>query len=255
MILAMIDKMDIVNYYKNIATDEESMRYLAIHAKRYALLLKIIQHIRNTMHAEKINVIDIGPSFLTEQVQSLLKNDAVYYLGYSHPESRGGHFPEKIILDTDKFIRFDLNDVQYKEKWISVPSGSIVILAEVIEHLFTAPQLILNFIRTFLEKNGVLIVQTPNAVSLFKRIKIAFGENPFEMIRENSQNPGHFREYTKKELLSMAGGCNFKIIDFFYSNYFELHPFNYKAALYRIAQYTLGKSFYDGMTIVLQKNE
>lgn len=250
----MIDKNSILNYYQKKITEKESLRYLNIHAQRYAFLLNIILKIRNSISDENINIIDIGPSYLTEQIQNAFKNDIVYSLGYSHPESRGGHFPEIVKLREDCIIHYDLNDVQFRDKWISVPNCKIVILAEVMEHLYTAPSLILNFISTFLDKDGILIIQTPNAVSLYNRIKVLCGQNPFEMIRENNQNPGHFREYTKQELFTLAEMCNYEVIDFIYSNYFDVEVVNLKIFLYKVLQCILGKSFYNGMTILLKKN-
>lgn len=251
----MLDREYIINYYKNKLTEKESLTYLTIHAKRYAFLLKIISKIRRSIHDDKINIMDIGPSYLTEQIQNVFNNDTVYSLGYSHQESRGGHFPKAVRINEDRIIHFDFNDVQYKDKWVSVPTCKIVIMAEVMEHLYTAPNLMLHFIRTFLDTNGTLIIQTPNAVSLDKRISMLCGQNPYEMIRENNQSPGHFREYTKKELFSLAEMCNYTVIDFWYSNYFDMQPVTYKTIGYRLLQFILGKSLKDGMTIVLKKDE
>lgn len=249
----MIDKNSIINYYQKRITEKEALKYITIHAKRYAFLLNIISKIRGTISDENINIMDIGPSYLTEQIQNTFPNDSVYSLGYSHPESRGGHFPEVVKIREDSIIHFDLNDVQFRDKWVSAPTCKIVILAEVIEHLYTAPNLILNFMGTFLDKDGILIIQTPNAVSLYNRIKIICGQNPFETIRENNQNPGHFREYTKKELFTLAEMSNYKVIDFIYSNHFDMEFVTFKIIIYKILQFILGKSFNNGMTIILKK--
>jgi 2-polyprenyl-3-methyl-5-hydroxy-6-metoxy-1,4-benzoquinol methylase len=146
-----------------------------------------------------------------------------------------------------------LNDTHNKNKWVTVPSCKIVILSEVIEHLYTSPKLVLEFVKSFLENNGLLIIQTPNAVSLDKRLMMVRGRNFMELIRENDQNPGHFREYTKNELFSLAEMCSLKVADFTYSNYFNLQPVTYKVIGYRLLQKILGKSFMDGMTVVLKK--
>ena len=251
----MIDKNNIINYYNDKLTDKESLRYITTHAKRYAFLLNKLLKIRDTISDNEINIMDIGPSYLTEQIQNAFPNDTVYSLGYSHTESRGGHFPEGVKVNEERIIHFDLNTVQERDKWITAPPCKIVILAEVIEHLYTAPNLILNFIRTFLDNDSPLIIQTPNAVSLYNRLKMICGENPFELIRESNLNPGHFREYTKKELFSLAEKSKYKVIDFMYSNYFDLQPVTYKTIGYRFLQLVFGKSLKDGMTIILKKME
>ena len=53
-------------------------------------------------------------------------------------------------------------------------------------------------------RGGVLVVQTPNAVSLPRRLAMLGGRNPYELIREDATNPGHFREYTAAELRRYA---------------------------------------------------
>ena len=76
----------------------------------------------------------------------------------------------------------------------------LIIMAEVIEHLYTSPSLVLGFLQSLLRPGGLLIVQTPNALAIGRRFKMLLGRPPFELIRENPYNPGHFREYTAREL-------------------------------------------------------
>ena len=66
----------------------------------------------------------------------------------------------------------------------------VIVFAEVIEHLYTAPELVLPYLRELLVLGGVLLLQTPNAVSLRKRAKLLLGVNPFERIRTERDNPG-----------------------------------------------------------------
>ncbi|CAN2044071.1 hypothetical protein GMMP1_200009 [Candidatus Magnetomoraceae bacterium gMMP-1] len=95
-------------------------------------------------------------------------------------------------------------------------------MAEVIEHLHTAPTIVLNYIKQLLKSNSYLIIQTPNAAAFSKRTKLMFlGKNPYEMIRENADNPGHFREYTKKELIKIAKASDFEICKIVRTNYFS----------------------------------
>ncbi len=251
----MIKPVNIINYYKDKLTDKESKRYLNIHAKRYAFILNQISKIRDTIKDKKINILDIGPSFLTELMQNQFQNDNIYSLGYSHPESRGGQLPKGVSINHKLFIPFDLNDSQDKSKWIKVPSCNIVVLAEVIEHVYTSPALILEFIKSFLDDKGKLIIQTPNAMTLYNRLTVLRGRNFIEMIRENNQNPGHFREYTKDELYSLAENSNYKVVDFIYSNYFSDVNLTLKLKIYRRIQNLLKDSFKDGMTIVLKKDQ
>ena len=79
-----------------------------------------------------------------------------------------------------------------------------IIFAEVMEHLHTSPRLVLQYLTSLLRPGGILIVQTPNAVALPRRVKMLLGWNPFELIRDDASNPGHFREYTADELCNYA---------------------------------------------------
>ena len=84
-----------------------------------------------------------------------------------------------------------------------------MVFAEVIEHLHTSPLHSLNFVRGLVAESGVVILQTPNAVSLPKRLKVLGGRNPYEQIRADPSNPGHFREYTLRELEGYARETGF----------------------------------------------
>jgi hypothetical protein len=102
----------------------------------------------------------------------------------------------------DRHYQFDLNDAQDDSRWFPADPHDVIIMAEVIEHLYTAPQLVLSMLAEFLDQGGSLIIQTPNAVWVRRRLMLLRGRHPYEMIRERRDNPGHFREYTGDELLA-----------------------------------------------------
>jgi hypothetical protein len=66
------------------------------------------------------------------------------------------------------------------------------------------------------------VLQTPNAASLRKRIKLLIGRNPYERIRVDRSNPGHFREYTVNELRSIVSGAGFTVQEVWTRFYFDL---------------------------------
>lgn len=243
----------ILNSYKNRVTDKESLRYLKIHSKRYAFLLNKVSILRKSFSDKYVSILDIGPSYLTEQLQKTLKNDTVYFMGYTHPESRGGQLPESVSLDPNRFIHCDLNGIQKTKPSVPEKPFSIIVFAEVIEHLYISPAIVLRYLGSILAPGGLIVLQTPNAVNLYNRLKMITGNNPFEMIRENSQNPGHYREYTKKELFSLAEECGFSVVDFIRSNYFGMDKVDIKLLLYKMLQSISGPSMKDGITIVLKK--
>jgi hypothetical protein len=202
------------------------------------------------MPARQIRIMDIGPSFFTELLQARFPQDNIVTLGYDSEASRGGHFPLGTNYDKTTFFNFDLNEAQHPDKWIKIPACELAVMAEVIEHLYTAPTLVLNFINSFLQTGGYLIIQTPNAAALSKRLQLLMGMNPYEMIRETRDNPGHFREYTKNELVAVAQKSGFKPQHCEYKNYFRFDSFK---RAYNLVQAFLPPSMKDGITVVLQK--
>ncbi len=165
--------------------------YTAYHAPRYAFVLKLLE-----AHGagKDSRILDIGRSELTRLIASRF-GIRVDSLGFEpdYTSGEGQHF------------HFDLNRAQLENEWRrDLPTYDFIVMAEVIEHLYTAPQLVLAFLRTLLAEDGRIIVQTPNAASLTKRIKLILGRNPYEMIRIDTTNPGHFREYTVRELERVA---------------------------------------------------
>ena len=185
-----------------------------------------------------LKILDIGPSFQTEILRQTLSKVIIDTLGIEEERSKS-HFQCKHFC-------FDLNDCQYRKKWPKVGKYDLIIMAEIIEHLYTSPKLVLACIKTWLKKDGYLIIQTPNAVSLGKRIKMLIGKHPYEMIRESRINPGHFREYTIKEILVITEKLGFILVNYNICNYFS-HP---KRFIYNII---LLKQFRDGITICFQK--
>lgn len=186
----------------------EDRGYVAYHAPRYAYLLELLE--RHGLGRDS-TLLDIGLSKLTALIHERF-GIAVDSLGFGDDREtpEGRHFG------------FDLNHTQRQEDWRrDLPRYDFVVMAEVLEHLYTAPQRVLGFVRTLLTDDGRLILQTPNAASLPKRLKLLCGRNPFEMIRAEAQNPGHFREYTRKELLALASESGFRVEDCRRSFYFD----------------------------------
>lgn len=220
--------------------------YIGYHAPRYAFIIKRLSGYMN----DSSKILDVGRSKLTDLVAEIY-NRSVDSLGLEQYSK----------TNTGVHYHFDLNDCQYKEKWPSnIPRYDIIVMAEVIEHLYTSPSLVMAFLKTLLNPNGILIIQTPNAAVLYKRIKLLFGCNPYEMIREDTVNPGHFREYTKKELMSNAMKLGFSVEKCFLKNYFDYRYYPHRASKsFSIKRYLgvylynfVPKSMKPGITIVLK---
>lgn len=181
--------------------------YLRYHAPRYATLLDLIQE----EYKQGERILDIGPSTLTEIISDYFAS-SVDTLGFT-PEL-------KTALGRN--YQFNLNDCQNTKLWRrDIEPYDLIIFAEVIEHLYTSPNFVLSFINSITSSGGRVILQTPNAVALHKRLKILIGQNPYEKIREDNTDPGHFREYTKQEISEYSENTGFRVTKFLYGNYFD----------------------------------
>lgn len=181
--------------------------YTAFHAPRYVSLLRLLDDYVTPESA----LLDIGRSRLTELLHERyrLPVDALGFVGNEpSPEGRNWWFDLNLAIDPREW-RTDL------------PSYDVIVMAEVIEHLRTPPRHVLAFLRTLLSPGGVLVIQTPNAVALHKRLEMLLGRNPYEQLRDQENDPGHFREYTKRELCDMLVASGYRIERWYAADYLD----------------------------------
>jgi SAM-dependent methyltransferase len=219
----------------------------AFHSPRYAFLVNTLT---SYITHSNLKILDIGRSNLTELISSEFKID-VDTLG----------FPDDGTTDTGRHYHFNLNNTQWQDKWrTDLPQYDVIVMAEVLEHLYTSPALVLKFLKTLLKPQGVLILSTPNALDFAGRIKPLLGIHPYELIREDYTNPGHYREYTEKELRSYAEKVGFTILDFKLHSYFDYRYFSrdgkkmptYLGVVVNLIYRYFPSSLKSGMTVVLQ---
>ena len=182
--------------------DEESRVYWHYHRHRFRWMGEVVEELvaEKQHHGFRpTRLLDIGNSYQTLLIESLIADARIDTLGFLAPRYQ----PKGEFTD----IPFDLNDSFYPERWPKVPEPDrydIVLMLEVIEHLYTAPTQVLACLASLMKPGGFIVVQTPNAVSLVKRLRMLGGRNPYELIREVRNNPGHFREYSRDELCHLA---------------------------------------------------
>ena len=192
--------------------------YLAVHAQRIGFLIgKLGPHIRAIAHRKQAptQVLDVGAGHLTQAMAHYFANDIIV-------DTLGLNIDPVVFGDViRRVITFDLNDAQFQDLWPDPVLHDVVVMAEVLEHLHTAPRLVLDCLGTFLAPGGVFVLQTPNAVELGKRLAMLKGRNPFEPIRETIDNPGHFREYTPVELTQLFSASGYQVEEMYLSNYWS----------------------------------
>jgi SAM-dependent methyltransferase len=224
---------------------EPNVGYVAFHKPRFSFVVALLRpYVKDC-------VLDVGRSQLTSMIAREL-GVRVDSLGLEPDEE----------LSTGRHYCIDLNEPQNEPRGLG--RYDAVVFAEVIEHLHTAPEAALAFLRKLLLPGGALILQTPNAVSLGKRVKMALGINPFERLRADKLNPGHYREYTLDELIGFLVGAGFSVERTFRRYYFDARfarheagneePARISGALRNLVYRALPPALREGITIVARRN-
>jgi SAM-dependent methyltransferase len=178
--------------------------YLDYHARRYATLRALAADLLAGRAEPRI--LNVGPMFETRLLRE--SGATVDTLGFPHPL-----FPPR---DHERHLAADLNETSEPGDG----SYDLVVMAEVIEHLHASPVTVLGNLATWLRPGGAMLIQTPNAVALHKRLRMLAGRNPLEPIRGDPGNPGHFHEYTLGELRDAAGRAGLTVAGWRTENYF-----------------------------------
>ena len=231
---------DIGTYSRTLG--EETTRYWQLHENRFIWTAKLIGGLLGKRSSTE-RILDVGNSFQTLLFEKLFPDTEIDTLGFLDHRYRA--------QKNSRHYEFDLNLCHDPQQWPQPQAQyDVISFLEVIEHLYTSPTQVLAFLRTFLKDDGLLLIQTPNAAALKKRVKLLFGKNPYERIRENRQNPGHFREYTAKEISDMASKCGYATTLVRY-NSFLIDGNRSDRRMDRIARW-LPATFKGGFTMILQ---
>ncbi len=237
----------IIAYFRGWDLDEEAREYLRFHARRYAFLLDTLRarlrELSPPRRPEEVRILDVGPSALTQLLRDRKVAGTIDSLGFEDYRFR----PREGETHTE----YDLTRAGDESSRPHLGPYEIIVMAEVIEHLPVAPEPVFSLLAGMLEPGGFLVVQTPNACSLPKRLRMLRGSNPFEMIRTDPGNPGHFREYTLKELAGLARAAGLTVHSASRANYF-LRP-TPAARLFRRLERLIPPTLRDGITICLRR--
>lgn len=210
------------------SADEEI--YLRTHARRYALLLKVVAELGPA------RILVVGPSFESALLRERFPEATVDTLGWLDHR-----FP---LREGEQHVELDLNAGEYPQ----LAPHDVVVCCEVIEHLHVPATRILRFLAAGLPPDGHIVLQTPNATALPKRIRMLLGRNPYEPIRDEPGNPGHFHEYTVPELRSAVEDAGLEVARLLTANYFD-HG-SRKNQAYRAVDQLLPPTLREGITVL-----
>src|SRR5215211_5014051 len=142
--------------------------YRRTHERRYELLLELVRGL------SPARILVVGPSHESALLRAVAPVDTFGWGDDRFPRVEGeGHYEH------------DLNDPAYPE----LGRYDVVVCAEVVEHLHVSAESVLRALGAALVPAGRLVLQTPNATSLPKRLRMLVGRNPSEPIRDEPRIP------------------------------------------------------------------
>lgn len=194
---------------------QSQQNYLEMHSNRFADILRLC---KSQVPDASSRVLDIGRSELTTYLLNFYQN--VHTLGLEPSIDDGGH-RETTTMDSVPHITFDLLNSHLVSSWPDCGRFDLIVFSEVIEHLSIAPEFVLAILGSLLTERGILVCTTPNAAEIGKRVRLLLGMNPYERLRLYSPNPGHVREYTRQELISLAKSVGLKCVRHAYSSWIQ----------------------------------
>jgi 2-polyprenyl-3-methyl-5-hydroxy-6-metoxy-1,4-benzoquinol methylase len=204
--------------------EEAAQRYQIIHYNRFHRTLEICKELVSDPLAR---VLDVGPSYFTTLLAQEYKD--VSTLGLDTMTDHGGHRNASALALALPHVKFELNNSRDIRHWPKVARPfDLIVYAETLEHLHTAPEYSLAFLGSLLTEKGILLVTTPNAAMIMKRLILLLkGKNPYEQIRLIAENPGHYREYTMKELIDIGTRSQLDPVYAEYINFYASTNFIY----------------------------
>jgi len=219
--------------------DAEIKAYAQFHECRFLFLADLV----GRLLPNGGSVLDVGVSLQTQKLLEHCPGLRIDGLG----------------LEDGRFVglvrqhwHYDLDACTDEASWPSLPATyNLVLIAEVIEHLGVPPHRVLLGLKRYLKPGGYLIVQTPNAVSTWKRLKILVGKNPYEPLR-TPKGAGHLREYSLDELLAAGRQAGLEVAESYVENYFGQRP-PLRRAVYNLLCALMPRPARDGITVVFRQ--
>jgi len=202
-----------------LGLEGEAADYAALHAPRYAILIAgLRERLRAGSPDGTLRILDVGPQAQTILIRSAFRTAIIDTVGFANPSAapRQG----------ERHVDFDLNLAGDVERRPVLGPYDAIVLAEVLEHLATSPRAVLDCLAGWLRPGGLLVVQTPNALALHKRLRALAGRNPLGAaggVAAPSHSQAHFREYTLGELRELAAAVGLEASEAVLANHFR-HP-------------------------------
>jgi len=126
-----------------------------------------------------------------------------------------------------KFIEAELITCDLKD-FFEKGSADLITSHHCIEHFHHSPKWFLESALDVLKRNGMLVIEVPNAANLRKRLCLLFGYTnylPYNQFYNVKKYVGHVREYTVGDLKELAENLRLRNVRIFGRNeYGNLYP-------------------------------
>ena len=165
-----------------------------INGRRRKTTLSLLEGIKNK------KVLDIGCA--SGYIGAVLKKQGNYVVGIDITKKDIA----KAKKSLDKAYVFDIENDNTK---ILGRGYDLIVMIEVIEHLFDPEKAIAKFL-PLLKSDGKVLISTPNFVQIYNRIKIFFGI--FEYNEETVVNKSHIHFFTRPTFLKLISELGLDII-------------------------------------------
>jgi hypothetical protein len=243
-----ITGQDVLTFFRDWTLSD--FKYVKFHRERYAYLINFIADSLqetncDTSEKSGFSILDIGVAPQTALIKHFITPNV-----YTLDNKKGS----KQFCGREHFI-FDLYDVLDAANHKNFGKFSVIVLAEVLEHVLVSPKAIFSYLIKLMKDDGLLFVQTPNAAGLRQRLTLLAGINPFDLPPDSSKSPhGHVREYTFKELIALGDEAGLTVTQRRGYNYFQVYETLmmdiYKMLCNNLLPYTLRS----GITICFKKH-
>ena len=178
--------------------DTESQIYCAVHITRFEKSFDAINAVAAGNVSGKQSVLDIGTHATYHPNLKVLFGDNVEFIGTYNEAYKTYHI--------NKFHNIDLEEspLPFSDK-----SFDVVLMLEVIEHLYNDPMRVLSEVNRVLKDDGALILSTPNVNSWQSVLKMLTGEHPYRFGYFTPGDRPHVHEFTVSEIREVLQAAGF----------------------------------------------
>ena len=184
--------------------------YFNFHYYRYLGILMFLFSSIDIRPDMRILDIGISPGHLAMALKKLGNFDIIG-VSYNTERNKEGWTKKKIIV---KKCNIEKESLPFEDN-----SFDLILFFEVLEHLMFSPMFALKEMRRVLKRGGFLMLTTPNAVSLTKRLQLLLGKNIYwELFDFYARYPyeRHNREFTMREVLTLLKRYDFEVVKYRY---------------------------------------